>query len=231
VSLVSDALRKARREAEGRGAARPSRPRFFFGGGVPMDSRLGTGLVLGALIAIAAAVVGAVVAVWLIGGGMAADGPAASAGVASEPPREAASGPRADAAAALPEAGPGVHREVGEQSTVTVPSSGLASDPVAPAVVPDEGMAPREAGVREPRATPVPTPTPPGPREFVGVAELGDVTLTLGYLVYRTTDPFAQINGIDVQVGSIIEGFAVDEITRDRVILHDDDGRVVIRVR
>ncbi len=55
-----------------------------------------------------------------------------------------------------------------------------------------------------------------GERERVYVldADLGNVTLSLGYIVARTTNPFAEINGVEVFVGSEIEGFVVEE---DRV--------------
>ena len=61
-------------------------------------------------------------------------------------------------------------------------------------------------------------------------AELGDVVLSLGYIVARTTNPFAEINGVDVYVGSEIEGFVVEAIEADRVVLRDDKGPLTLRV-
>jgi hypothetical protein len=85
--------------------------------------------------------------------------------------------------------------------------------------------------------TPSPTPTAEvqrktasQPSEFLVTAHVGRVTLELDYLVYRPDDPFAQINGQEVHVGSKIEGFVVEEITRDFVRLRDAKGSLLLRV-
>lgn len=86
---------------------------------------------------------------------------------------------------------------------------------------------------RQPHPTPVaeqrPKPTAP-PREFDLTARVGGITLELDYLIYRPEDPFAQINGQEVHVGSVIKGFVVKEITRDYVRLHDAKGDLLLRV-
>ncbi|GEM_PF-803789 len=68
-------------------------------------------------------------------------------------------------------------------------------------------------------------------RVFTAMARVGSVTLELDYIVYRASDPFAQINGLEVHEGNEIEGFTVVEITPSAVRLKDDRGEIVIKVR
>jgi len=69
-----------------------------------------------------------------------------------------------------------------------------------------------------------------GDRVFVLEADLGYATLSLDYIVFRPDDPFAEINGIEVHEGWFVDDFVVDKIERDRVILHDEKGPLVLRV-
>ena len=69
-----------------------------------------------------------------------------------------------------------------------------------------------------------------GNRVFVMEAEIGGVTLSLGYIVARSSNPFAEINGTEVWIDSEIEGFVVEAIEADRVILRDDKGLLILRV-
>ncbi|NOZ94567.1 MAG: hypothetical protein GXP47_07510 [Acidobacteria bacterium] len=57
------------------------------------------------------------------------------------------------------------------------------------------------------------------------------VKLSLDYLVYRSTDPFAQINGMEVHVGSEVSGFKVLAIDENLVRLQGSGGPVILRVR
>ena len=57
-------------------------------------------------------------------------------------------------------------------------------------------------------------------------ATVGGTTLSLDYIVYRATDPYAEINGEEIHVGSAIGGFRLDSVERDRVRL--TDGRRII---
>ena len=84
---------------------------------------------------------------------------------------------------------------------------------------------------------PVPEPTPRkqivtegGNRIFILDADLGYATLSLGYIVARPDNPFAEINGAEVIVGSEVEGFRVEKIEADRVVLRDEKGELVLRV-
>jgi hypothetical protein len=70
---------------------------------------------------------------------------------------------------------------------------------------------------------------PDGERIYAVEADLGAVTLTLDFIVFRPDDPFAEINGLEVHVGSTIEGFTVEAIERNQVLLRDDEGPLVLR--
>jgi hypothetical protein len=78
---------------------------------------------------------------------------------------------------------------------------------------------------------PAEKPAPGDDGVFVAEAHIGDITLALDYLVFREDNPFAQINGIDVRVGSVIEDFVVEAITPESVVLRKDQITVEIRVR
>ena len=78
--------------------------------------------------------------------------------------------------------------------------------------------------------TPEPTQRKQTDRVFDLDADLGYATLSLGYIVARSVNPFAEINGIEVSVGSEVEGFRVEKIEADRVVLRDEKGELVLRV-
>lgn len=235
MSLVSEALRKARREAEEQGRPGGARQKFFFSGPGRLDSRLGTGLVLGAVITFAAAMAGGVVAWWLIGGRqgtMSVQSPVVVEAAAGDRPvadtaaeaavADGAADPREPSLAMQPATADGGEATTGARADAEPNDVWASERPV------DDGSA---GEAKPPPRLPTAVAEPGGAREFVASATIGDVTLTLGYLVYRPKDPFVEINGIDVRVGSMIEGFVIDEITRDRVVLHNGDGPVVIKVR
>ena len=253
MSLVSEALRKARQEAAERGAARKG---VVIRTTVMLPSRRlglapGPAAALGALAVLL--VVGAGLAWWALDrnhtestplprGGTAtrvASEPAASVkGVAITPPG-APTAPGAQALAAAPAAQP-----------VTAPSAPPASPrPImvaervtTPAVVapPGEGEKPVTA-----HAEPLPSPkskeseTSPaeargsggevGERSFRLTAVLDDVKLALDYIAYQPSKAFAGINGHEVFVGTVIEGFRVEEIGPDYVRLRDRHGSFYLR--
>ncbi len=69
-----------------------------------------------------------------------------------------------------------------------------------------------------------------GNRVFDLDADLGYATLSLGFIVARPVNPFAEINGIEVSIGSEVEGFRVEKIEADRIVLRDEKGELVLRV-
>jgi hypothetical protein len=249
VSLISEALRKARQQAIDRGDVDPApaapptvirlRPR----------SPLGTGLVIGAAIAVAAGLAGAAAVWWVLGGGGKGEPEAAvssdqvtSPGQRSRPGDEVASVVTADNL--------GTDDQV---ETPEAPGNGSRDRPRVseggPSAREAEPAAPEAESAVMPRSEPVPmpgevVPTPTvsadsgseidrqgGARVFVLDAELGYATLSLDFIIYRSEDPFAEINGIEVHEGSEIDGFVVERIERDRVLLRDDRGPLELRAR
>lgn len=107
--------------------------------------------------------------------------------------------------------------------------------PAAPSVV-SESPAPKPAPTAVPSPTPAPTsppsaPAPAAAREFVVEGKLGGAVLHLDFLVYGSKKSFARINGQDVVEGSVVEGYTVEAIQEDRVILRGAAGLVILKVR
>jgi hypothetical protein len=245
MSLISEALRKARQEAADRGdqdrghgppptiiRLRPSSP-------------LGFGLVVGASIALAAALVGAGAVWWALRAPV--ESVATDAPGEGEQPASTDSAPLEAAVVVAPE---------DEGSADPVAASGTAattarSDP-APAAAPNPNVAedslsaehgtPSESEqgrgqsqdlpIRDGAQTSVmPAAGQDQERVFIVEADLGYAFLSLDFIVFRSEDPFAEINGTEVHEGSWLDGFTVEEIERDRVLLRDARGPLVLRVR
>jgi hypothetical protein len=242
MSLVSEALRKARQEA----AEREGRERGIPRGLVvpPKRWRSGPGFALAILIPLAAAIAGAGLAWWAlsrrstpatadIGISRPARGvpaPAALEPASAAPPSAAAQGgphpaePPASAARVQAHALAAVATPHPQMAAV-VATTGPASQTIPGSAQPGSGMTAEqppkqpewaEGGFRE--------------RSFVVDADLGYAKLHLDYVVYRPTSPFAGINGQQVIIGSVIEGFQVEEIGPESVRLRDRRGAVVLRV-
>jgi hypothetical protein len=118
-----------------------------------------------------------------------------------------------------------------------VAPTAIVDQPVDQTVAPPTPLPTESEGQPSPTAAPEPdSPTPKpvvrknGDRVFVLDADLGTVKLSLGYIVARSTNPFAEINGIEVLVGSEIEGFTVEAIEANRVTLRDANGLLVLKV-
>jgi hypothetical protein len=94
----------------------------------------------------------------------------------------------------------------------------------AKAVSADRDGAPPPPGVPHARG-------PAGERVYVLDADLGDVSLSLDFIVFRQVRPFAEINGVEVSEGSEIEGFTVEKIEADQVTLRDEEGPLILKVR
>jgi len=211
VSLINDALRKARLAAAEHEAQQPDAtfraPKAYPSRG----PRRRSGVVMLAVVAIAAGVAGAAVAWWAVGQrerpvATVVPTPTASPTTVIEQPNDPTLEPTSTAVA---------HVQIGEETTViSVPTP----TPVALQVATD------------PEPTPEPTQQKQTDRVFVLDADLGYATLSLGYIVARPVDPFAEINGTEVIIGSEVEGFRVEKIEADRVVLRDEKGELVLRV-
>jgi hypothetical protein len=210
VSLINEALRKARQAASEHESKKPEGP--FQPARAYPSKRTGRrgGLMAMALIAVAAGAVGAAVAWWLLG-----DGETAS----NKPMIETAT------PIVIPVVIPTPAEDQTEPTDIAQ-AEVLAATPV-PIPEPEEDMVEVESPVT---AVEEPPADPDGERVFVMEAELGYASLSLGFIVARSNNSFAEINGTEVWIGSEIEGFVVEAIEPDRVVLRDDKGPLILRV-
>jgi hypothetical protein len=233
MSLIHEALRKARRQEGDEDARGVAYARGLTG---RRHRGLGTGIVIGALLAVAAgAAVGVGLWLWLGGG----SGPQ---------PAAAGSGSAATAAGAGGlESAPSQPATESEAVATTMPATpalAASGDRAAASTASARPPGELEVGTEQPafptavkrpsppagRATPRETRGPGGERVFHVEADLGYASLVVDYIVDRPSDPFARINGLDVRVGDTIEGFTVEEITSTAVRLRDARGPLVLRV-
>lgn len=248
MSLISEALRKARQQAAEEGDQRGGVLYSWSPATRPRGTRLGLGLVLGAMIALGAALAGAGAVWWVVGH----RGQSETAALPSSPQPAAPADSSED-----------------QLSSDTSPDAVGPSPPSAPLATErtsseDQGLPlghTRDQTAEPPRDAPVaslsglsrptpgadpdattrqsdrpargnadpPTIGPDGERIYLIEADLGGVALILDFIVYRADDPFAQINGLDVRVGSTIEGFTVEAIERNQVRLRDEHGILILR--
>jgi hypothetical protein len=234
MSLVSEALRKARQEAAEREGRQRGIPR---GLAVPPKRwRSGPGLALALPIALAAAGVGAAITWWTLG-----DRPADETARVETPVPAGAAQPLHISPSSLPPAvkppgeapaAPAGQAERHDRAMVLVGEAQTPADaahvPPTPATVlagvpnVSEPTARQRGKLLEPIES-------ARERSFVIDADLGHAKLHLDYIVYRPGSPFAGINGQQVVIGTMIEGLQVDEIGPEFVRLHNDRGTVVLR--
>lgn len=231
MSLIGDALRKTRQEAADRDSDRKG---VLFSAKIadgPNRSGLGLGLVLGALIAVFATVAGGAAAWWVLNQRTPEPQASETTDSNTEPDFDRRVG-LAPPSASPPISAGGTHTE-----------SEAMSEPPEGTDTPDRGRDARattEAAPLDPVPNVVNRPQAPAPETgFIGKedginvylmeAKLGDVTLSLDFLVFRATDPYAEINGSEVHVGGIVAGFRVKSVERDRVVLSDGRRTIVLR--
>ena len=213
MSLINEALRKARQAAsehDSKQAEGPFQPARAY---PSRRSGRRSGLLAMALIAVAAGVVGASAVWWYVGGRETAS---TETTVVEAPSIDAAAPPATPA---------GIPTPVDDRATATSHEVPPQQESV-PAEVEQTVIesAPAVAAAEEAVID------SDGNRVFVMEAEIGGVTLSLGYIVARSSNPFAEINGTEVWIDSEIEGFVVEAIEADRVILRDDKGLLILRV-
>jgi len=237
VSLIGDALRKARQEAAERDSDRKG---ILFSAKIadsPSRSNLGLGLALGALIAVIATVAGGVAVWWILGVGDRAQDqgqPPAEKTAAILEPESASEGSdsggnsssdsdqrQQSAAVRAAEAtsefyqAPILNPPASEPATTTEAATASASGSASAS---DSNPATGFMGKEN------------GDEIYIMEADLGNgVNLSLGYLIFREEDPFAEINGVELHLGGTIEGFRVKDITRDRVTLSNGRRTIVLR--
>ncbi len=229
MSLINDALRKARREAAVRGE-RPDAPEVVVILSPKRTLAERPGLLLALGVALVAAVLLGGAAVWWAvrapaAGNGGAEVPVAAGGDAAPSPVPAAVSPAPPAAEQRRrEAHRAGSRPAGAVRGPRSRPPGGTGPPVPKPPVPFSSPP-----TPSPRPAVAAGPAPSGAREFVGEAHVGGVTLVLDYLVYRPSDPFVQINGVELHQGWEISGYTVERIQTDRVILRGPAGKVVIR--
>ena len=244
MSLVSEALRKARQEAADREGRKHGIPRGLVL--PPKRWRSGPGLVFAILIPLAAAIAGAAIAWWALN----RRAPATAGSVVLSRPSPPAptpatalrlSGTVAGAVAQgtqEPIAALAVKEPRGnEQARSSNAAATPQPQPVAllpmPTAAPEPASGTAQSG---PETTADQSGTQerkghasPRERVFVVDADLGHAKLHLDYVVYRPGSPFAGINGQQVTIGSVIEGLQVEEIGPEAVRLRDSRGTVILR--
>jgi len=216
VSLINEALRKARQAASEHESKQPAGP-FQPTRAYPSRRSGRRGGLLGmAIIVVAAGVIGAVAAWWILGN--------------HETPSSEAINNQSNFVEATPPASsaPGALSPSDDQTEPVVLTEPTAA-PATPVVVPasEQKIVEHESPVA---ATVKPIIGSNGERIFVMEAELGYASLSLGYIVARSSNAFAEINGTEVWIDSEIEGFVVEAIEADRVVLRDDKGPLILRV-
>jgi hypothetical protein len=234
MSLISEALRKARQQAAEEGQQRRGVLYSWAPATRPRGTRLGLGLVLGATIALGAALAGAGAVWWFVGQRAHSEPVAQASSPRPVPPAgssddQLATGPSSDGAPSAPPATARRPREdAAGSSTRDAPPGDLPAQSRPQPAIDPASTTDRTAQSDRDRTDGV-TIGPDGERIYLIEADLGGVTLTLDFIVFRPDDPFAEINGLDVHVGSTIEGFTVEAIERNQVLLRDDEGFLILR--
>lgn len=244
MSLVSEALRKARQEAAEREGRKHGIPRGLVLS--PKRWRSGPGLVFAVLIPLAAAIAGAAIAWWALNQRAPATTSSVELSRPFPPASTPATAPRLSGTVAgavaqgkqEPLAAPAGQEPRGnEQARSSNAAATPQLQPVALLPVPTPAPEPASGtGQSGPETTADQSGTQerkahasPRERVFVVDADLGHAKLHLDYVVYRPGSPFAGINGQQVTIGSVIEGLQVDEISQEFVRLRDSRGTVVLR--
>ncbi len=250
MSLVSEALRKARQEAAERDAIERGAPPPVV---VDRDRPQRHGATGPAAAGVALGLTMAAVAWWLLARPAVTPGPTtAETGIAAvaspapevAPPRPATTD-ESPPAATVPEAPTAAPRTAPAAAAVpttaardrTAGTRAAAPGPAdVPAAAPPTSARPEPAGTPAAATAPVATAAAAataadGERSFVLDADLGYATLHLDYIVFKPSAPFGSINGQRIVEGTIVDGFLVEEIGRDFVRLRDSRGPLVLRVR
>jgi hypothetical protein len=242
VSLVSDALKKAQREAAARQAREKGLPEQLMDPGQPYRARRRGGRGTLAFAVAAALAVGAALAWFFVARPPAA--PEAASQNAPAPPAAANHDPAQTAAAKAPmKGGSGTATAVSAQGPAPASAApdaprtdASAASEAVPAGSPSleneervaEPVPSRAASARSPAA---PEPRP-GERSFAREARLDDgVELRLSGIAWSDVAPLAYLNGRLLGVGESLSGWTIEAIERDGVRLSGAGGTIRISLR
>lgn len=256
MSLVSEALKKAEREAAARETRAAGQPATFEAPLQPYRSRRGGGRNrwLVPALALFGGAAALTIALLLLRPAGEEEAPVKEKTAAAPEARALPSSP--------PTAAPG--RSAGSNpfarpQAAPRPDAPLAPTPAsaAPATMPSasEPLAPPLATLPLPKTTPKSPPPSPsvsesavskpaglprapakvvssGSGDYLRSVEFADGTaLELGGIVYSEASPFAYLNGRLVGVGEFVLGRRIDRIDRDKVILSGDSGEIILRLK
>lgn len=252
MSLINEALKRARLEAARQDAAGQRMPVSSLPSHVPPRRSAWTGLALG----LAAGVLLSLIAFGAVMMALRRPAPPADApAVATAPPpvgmNETASAMESTApstsSAGPAETTPGAPTgtttpaataasspsipPVSESPSATTPAA--APEPAPPTAPPAETAAiPAPPSAPAPTTVPAATPAAPALRTYVKEAKLpGGEQLKLDFIVWSESQTFAQINGRLIGVGERVEGFTLERIERRQVELQGPSGtRFVITI-
>ncbi|HSM14615.1 MAG TPA: hypothetical protein VLA66_11165 [Thermoanaerobaculia bacterium] len=241
MSLVSDALKKAQREAAAREAREKGLPEQLVTSSQPYRARRSGGGTL-ALAVTAALAAGAAIAWFLLA--RPAAGPGSAATHVPPPPATTADDPAPTATAEAP---------IEENGEAPPAGSAQGPAPASAASAPPEAAAPaspdaaagsppsleneeRVAAPAPSGAAPAPSPAAPkaqpAEREFVREAQLDDgVVVRLGGIAWSDVAPLAYLNGRLLGVGESVSGWTIERIERDGVRLSGTGGTIRIALR
>jgi len=248
LSLVSEALKKAEREAAARDARDKGQPAPFEAPLQPYRNRRRAtgGGARGWLFAAlgGAATIGLLAVLWWSRQQAA---PVEEKTLAASDPVPASQQPQAsaapssptapatvgfDAAAFAPAAAP---PSAGEPAATPLPTPALAkTTSTAPRPLPSasEPAPPKSTAAVATRSAPAAESTVIAPGDYLRRVDFPDGSkLELGGIVYSETSPFAYLNGRLVGVGEFVEGRRIDRIERDRVHLSGDAGAITLRLK
>jgi hypothetical protein len=237
VSLINDALRKARQAAAEHEMHQPEAP-FRTPKAYPSRGpRRRSAVMLLVVVAATAGLAGAGLVWWTLGRGDAAvavgdrsvadpapETATISQSESAEEPIEKPPADSGDATDTRDVRDEGTEPSGGERATGQMAGTAsdserqtLAARPTAPPGRAEEPIARQDSAG--------------GRRVFVLDADLGYASLSLGFIVARSVRPFAEVNDIEVYVGSEVAGFVVEKIEPDQVTLRDARGELVLKVR
>lgn len=224
MSLVSDALKKARQEAARQDAAQRGLPYAVGAAEKPRSSSLLVGVIAGSVTGVVLLGVIAYLAGWL--GPGRSEKPVVEAAVTQESPE-----PAAVPETSVPEPSPTPTTSPVVVAEATPPPPPPSSP--APSASPPVVTTPPPA---EPTLTVEPTPvvapeTTPGPtaaepKRYVGSVPLPGGAVTLNGIAYSEQNPIAVLDGRVVGPGESVQGFTVVAIERKQVKL-EGHGQVV----
>ena len=238
MSLINEALKRARIEAARRDAADKGVPATALPVYVPQRRRLWLAPFLGFVVGIAAFAVAAGAYYLARRPAPEEDRPAAAAAPEPPPVVAAEAAVPAPASAGIPETRAAADRS--GRAASSPPAMAVAPEsPAATATEPARGVpasAPAAAAGRDsPRLAPDPMAGESGiddGRTYFVEAELpGGAAVKLDFIVWSETRPFAQINGELINPGQIVDGFTLLAVERERVELEGRGTRFWLRVR